>query len=214
MRILSRHFRYARDVMLNLKTKKLMIEQNSSTSEMNSPYFVRNKEFCNKFENFVLEKNGKVKGIYNAWSFSVIGKIKNPNIWTLNYKKSTFTSGNLFLSTKTQNLLTSAEWKTKNIFESNFKVRRKMTVDFFNLQTSKSLSKLDFSDKYVIDIKIQKGDFLDKLFMILKPLFLTNEIYEIENSKDDFRIELRTEKHHFEIFERVAELKKTKHNSA
>ena len=190
-----------------------MIEQNSSSNETSSPYFARNKEFCDEFENFVLKKNGKVKGYYNAWSFSIIGKIKNPNIWTLNYKKSTFTSGNLFLSTKNQNLLTSAEWKTKNIFDSNFKVRRKMMVDFINLQTSKSLSKLDFSDKYVVENKIHKGDFLDKLFMILKPLFLTNEIYEIENSKDDFRIELRSEKHHFEIFERIEELKKTKHNS-
>ena len=185
-----------------------MIEQNGSTSEMNSPFFVRNKEFCNEFENFVLEKNGKVKGNYNAWSFSIIGKINNPNIWTLNYKKSTFTSGNLFLSTKTQNLLTLAVWKTKNIFDSKFKVRRKTNLDFFKLQTSKSISKLEFTDNYVIENKIKKGDFLNKLFEILKPLFLTNEIYEIENTKDDFRIELRTEKHHFEIFERIAELKK------
>ena len=184
-----------------------MIEQNSSTSEMNSPYFVRNKEFCDEFENFVLEKNGKVKGNYNAWSFSIIGKIKNPNIWTLSYKKATFTSGNLFLSTKNQNLLKSAEWKTKNLFDSNFKVRRKTMMDFFNLQIFESLSTLNLSDKYVVENKVHKSDSLDKLFMILKPLFLSNEIYEIENLNNNFRIELRTEKHHFEIFDQLTEMK-------
>ena len=189
-----------------------MIEPNSSASEMSSPYFVRNKEFCDEFESFVTEKNGKVKGNYNAWSFSIIGKVTDPNIWTLNYKKATFTSGNLFLSTKTQNMLTSAEWKTKNLFDSNFKVRRKNMADFFNLQISKSLSTLNFSDEYVIDNKIQHNDYLDEMFIMLKPLFEAKEIYEIENINDNFRIELRTEKHHFKIFEKLAELKKTRHN--
>ena len=186
------------------------MNQNSSASEMNSPYLVQNKKFCEEFEKFVIKKNGKAKGNYNAWSFSIIGKIKNPNIWTLKYKKATFTSGNLFLSTKTQNILTSAEWKTKNIFDSNFKVRRKTTIDFFKLQFTKSLSILTFSNEYVVDNKNQNRNALEKLFKILEPLFFNGEIYDIENSNGDFRIELRTEKHHFEIFEKLIKLKREK----
>ncbi|WP_127845180.1 hypothetical protein [Psychroflexus aestuariivivens] len=185
----------------------MKIKSNSSKSEVDSPYFVRNKKFCKEFESFILEKNGNVKGNFNAWSFSIIGKITKPNTWILRYKKATFTSGNLFLSSKYQNLLTMAEWKTTNRFGSNFKIRKKSFIDFFNLQLDESLSILDFSDKYLIINGEQNNKFIKQMLKILKPLFLSGEIYKIENSNDNLKIELRTEKLHFDIFEKLKELK-------
>jgi hypothetical protein len=185
-----------------------MIEQNGSITEKDSPYFILNKIFCEEFEDFILERNGKVKGSYNAWSFSIAGKICDPNIWILNYKKSTYSSGNLMLSTKGQNVLTSAEWKTKNIFEPKFKIRRKKFTDLLSLKLTRTLSTLDYSNKYVVDIQKQNDRAFKKLLNTLKPLFISEEIYEIENVGKKFRVELRTDQHHFKIFNQLAELAK------
>lgn len=190
-----------------------MIDHNASPNEKNSPYFVRNKEFCDQLEEFVLKRKGKVKGSYNAWSYAIIGKISKPSVWTLSYKKATFTSGNLFLSSKYQNVLTSAVWQTRNLFKSNFKIRKRNKLDFFLLNFSNSRTILNVSDRYVIDHDMSKIDGLEELMSLLNPLFLSGEIYNIENLNGDFRIDLRTEQHHFQIFGQVVKLKKLKLNS-
>ena len=106
----------------------MIIKPDTSTNEYSSPFFKLNENFCLEFENFIMKKNGEVKGKYNAWSYIIYGKIRTPKTWTLKYKKSTFTStGNLFLSSKSQSLLVLVEWATKRIENSNsdFKIRKK-----------------------------------------------------------------------------------------
>ena len=190
-----------------------MITNNASVSEKKSPYFDRNKAFCDQFEDFVLKRNGKVKGSYNAWSYSIIGKITEPSVWTFIYKKATFSSGNLFLKTKYQNVLTSAVWQTRNVLKSNFKIRKRSKWDYFNLYWFKSFTLLSLSDRYVIEHDMSKINGLEDLLSLLQPLLLSGEIYSIENQNADFRIELRTEEHHFHILEQLINLEKLKLNS-
>ena len=88
----------------------MKIKSNASPDELSSPFFKINEEFCSDFESYVKNKNGKVKGNYNAWSYLIFGKISNPTNWNLTYKKSTFTStGDIFLSSKYQSLLVLSE---------------------------------------------------------------------------------------------------------
>ena len=171
--------------------------------------FDLNKQFCYEFEKYVAKKNGKVKGNYNAWSFIAYGKISNPKNWNLLYKKSTFTSsGNLLLSSKYQSLFVMAEWETerKGTHNSEFEIRKKTKTDFLKIPLSKSLSKLEFSNKYVINFKGNKPKILSDIIEILSPLFISEEIYKIEHKNEKLRIELRSEKHHFEILDKLIKI--------
>lgn len=186
----------------------MKIKSNGSPDEISSPFFITNKEFCYQFENYIASKNGKVKGKYNAWSFLVFGKISKPKNWNLMYKKASFTSGNIFLSSEYQSLLVLAEWETerKGTHNSEFLIRKKTRFDFFRIPLSKSLSTLDVSNKYVIKAKGSKPKLLTELIGILKNLFVSEEIYKVVHANEKLRIELRTDKHHFEVLDKLIEL--------
>jgi hypothetical protein len=183
----------------------MAIKPNASPDEVSSPFYKANEEFCSEFESYIARKNGKVKGNYNAWSYLIFGKISVPKNWDLMYKKSTFTSGNLLLSSEYQSLLVLAKWETerKGIHNTEFNIRRKTRVDLIKLLLNKSLSKLDLSDKYVIEIKDNKPQLISKLTELLKNLFISGEIYEIDYRNDKLKIELRTKKHHFDLFDKL-----------
>ncbi|AUP80505.1 hypothetical protein [Flavivirga eckloniae] len=187
----------------------MKIKPNASPSEMSSPFFKLNKEFCSQFESFIASKNGKVKGHFNSWSYLVFGKISNPEKWNLMYKKSTFTStGNLLFSSKYQCLLTLVEWETdrKGTHHTEFVIRRKSRIDFIKLMFNNSLSRLDVSNKYVVHFKGNKSKLFFELIEVLKELFKTREVYKIEHRNEKLKIELRSEKHHFDVFTKLTEL--------
>lgn len=187
----------------------MKITPNASPDELSSPFFTVNKEFCSEFETYISNKNGDVKGNYNAWSYLVFGKITHPKNWNLTYKKATFTtSGNLLLSSKYQSLLVMAVWETDSIGIDDlaFEIRRKTVADFFKVPLSSSLSNLRVSNKYVIKSKINKSTLLTQLIGILEPVFITQEIYKIDYINKKLRIELRSEKHHFDIFNKLIDL--------
>lgn len=184
----------------------MKIRPNASPNEISSSFFKKNQEFCSCFESFVANKNGKVKGNYNAWSYLIFGRISKPTIWNLTYKKSTFTSiGNLLLSSKYQSLLVLAERETerKETHNSEFIIRRKIRADFLKKLVNKSLSELDISKNYILEIKNTKPKLISNLMEILKSLFQSGEIYKIEHKNNKLKIEMRTEKHYFDIFDRL-----------
>ena len=168
----------------------MTIKSNASDNETKSPYFIKNKEFCCDFEDYILKQNGKVKGNFNAWSYSIIGKISQSQSWTLKYKKATFSSGHLFLSTKRQNVLTSAEWLTTNNQGPKFLIRQQGFGDYFNLKFNSSISRLDFTNQYIIKTNNRNSKFINTLIYNLKPLFIKGEIYKIENNHENLKIEL------------------------
>ena len=187
----------------------MKIKSNASPTELSSPFFTLNEEFCASFESYIASKNGKVKGKYNAFSFLIFGKITNPKPWDIMYKKATYTStGNLLLSSKYQSLLTLAEWKTerKSSQYSEFKIRKRTFFDALKMSFIKSLTRLDKSNKYVLHSKGNLPKFFSQLIEILKPLCISEEIYKIEHANDMLRIELRSERHHFDVLDRLIEL--------
>ena len=112
----------------------MRIRPNASPDEKDSLFYKKNEEFCSEFEHFIAEKNGKVKGSYNAWAYTISGKISKPKNWNLKYKKATFSSGNLWLSSKYQNLLVLAEWETERVgtHNSEFLIRKKRKLISLN----------------------------------------------------------------------------------
>ncbi|WCO03640.1 hypothetical protein [Psychroserpens ponticola] len=187
----------------------MKIKSDADPEELTSPFYKANQDFCSEFESFISTKNGKVKGKYNAWSYIIYGKISNPKNWDLLYKKSTFSStGNLFISSKKQCLLVLAEWSTKipGNHNSKFKIRKRERLDFIKLLFNKNLSKLELSNDYIIYSNGHSIKLFAEINNVLKSLFLSKEIFAIEFNNDKLTVELRTEKHHFDIFNKLIEL--------
>ncbi|WP_229724627.1 hypothetical protein [Winogradskyella forsetii] len=184
-----------------------MIEPNAESSEKQSPFYLKNELFCKKFEDFISQHDGNSKGKYNAWSYLVYGKIIKPKEWALEYKKSTFTSGNLFLSTKSQSLFVSAIWKTRTnkAFKSDFLIRKKKFTDSILKLVNQSIKKIESHQNYIL-ITNRNSFEIQNLIQVLQPLFITNEIYQITYQKNILTIDLRTEKHYFDIFSKLIEL--------
>lgn len=184
------------------------IKPNASPDEFSSPFFKENEKFCFEFEKYISEKGGKTSGRYNAFSYSIIGKINVPKPWTLRYKKSSYTgTGNLFLSTAYESFLVLLEWKTKRIINSNidFIIRKKSKIEFlFKLLNQKNENLIN--KKYILKWKQSKPLFMDEMLYILAEPLQKNEIYEIELKKGILRIELRTKRHYFDIFEKLSEM--------
>lgn len=184
----------------------MKIKSNASPDEVSSPFFDSNKQFCYEIEKYLANKGGKVKGTYNAWSYQVYGKFNSPDIWDIYYKKSTFTNtGNLLLSSKYESLLELVEWETDKFKEniSNFRIRKQKFTDIPKLLSNKSFLKLEFDKKYVLQFKKSKPGFLGKLLTNLEELFHSGEIYEINFNSGKLKIELRSDKHHFDILEKL-----------
>jgi len=89
------------------------IQSNASPDEKNSPFYQANKDLCEKWEHFVLEKNGKFNAVYNAWSFDIKSKFKTKKTWLISVKKATYSNGSIYFSSKKQNLLEILEFQTR-----------------------------------------------------------------------------------------------------
>lgn len=184
-----------------------MIKPNAASNEKTSPFYIANERFCRDFENFIAEKEGISTGNYNAWSYTVYGKITSPQTWILKYKKATYSGAHSFLTSKYQNLLTLAEWKTeKASYDSGFLIRRKTLNDRFMIMFSPSYRRLEVSKRYVLISKAKKARSILNLTNRLAPLLRSGEVYKIQNKKNVLTIELRTDTHHFDIFNEVSQL--------
>lgn len=187
----------------------MKIKSNASSSEISSPFYKINEEFCREFENYIASKNGKVKGNYNAWSYFVEAEIMVPKPWNLQYKKATYTStGNLILSSKKQNLLTLAGWSTPwaASHNSEFAIKRKDSIGLMERLINRNLKNYDFSKHYLIKGAENNITLIKTLHQKLHALFISREIYSIILKHDVLIISLRTEKHHFDYFDKLSSL--------
>ncbi|WP_298425337.1 hypothetical protein [uncultured Kordia sp.] len=182
----------------------MKIKSNAVPEELDSPFYIENKKFCQVFERFIAGKEGKVRGRYNAWSYLIEGKIETLKSWNLFYKKSTFSGGNLLLSSKYQNLLTIAEWTCHAVNAKNamFFIRKRKFIDIMK----PSYLKLKQHPAYVMKTNGEYLPYFSKVLNTLEMLFETNEIYTITLKNNKLTIELRTEKHHFNIFNELIQL--------
>lgn len=181
-----------------------MITSNASPSEQSSPFYDTNKKFCLTFEEFIQKNKGICEGKYNAWSYFVVGKINTQKKWVLKYKKSTFTSGNLLLSSKTQNLFVSSVWKTHGLENEKFIIRKKKLKDSLFKIFNSTFKELNNFNKYTLISKNNSKSISD-LITILRPLLISGEVYHISNNNKELVIELRSDKHYFDIFKKLSD---------
>lgn len=184
----------------------MSVKSIASSQELSSPFYQLNKEFCTKVESYVLNKNGEVKGSYNAWSFLVNGSFSTSKEWKIMYKKSNYSStGNLLLSSKSQSLHFVTLWETdlKAFHHSNFQIGKANAFDRLRIPFLKSLSRLELMKIYTIKSMEDKPPFLSELISALEDLFLFKEIYKVDFFNGKLKIELRSEDHHFDVLNRL-----------
>ena len=183
----------------------MTITPDASESEKKSPFYEANEKFCREFEDFITEKEGRVNGSYNAWSYSISGMINKPKPWILHYRKSTYSGAHILLTSKYQNLLILAKWTTsRTAIDHDFIIRKRTITDLIKILLFKSYKKLEISDRYILIIRTHKSAPEKDLIEKLKPLFQSKEIYRIKSKEDKLVIELRTDKHYFDIFETIS----------
>lgn len=186
----------------------MKIKSNATPSETFSPFFEKHQTFCHTFERFIASKNGKVKGTYNAWTYLVEGRITTPQSWSLLYKRSVFSGASIWLSSTYQNLFVKGEWVTtfSDMTHCSFKIRKRKRIDFLRSIFNKKIMRLPSIDNYVIVSEESNTEFISKLTILLAPLFLSNEVYKITFNEQKLVIDLRTESHHFDVFEKLIQL--------
>lgn len=115
-----------------------------TTDEESSPFYLANKAICEDYENFIEELNGQVRGVYNAFSFQVLAKVKGKTNWTFELKKSTFSSGNLLLSSKAQSILEVALWSSDDLTQNlpKFTIRKSHWTDWIKNKFNSDIFKL------------------------------------------------------------------------
>lgn len=184
------------------------IQENASPNELSSPFFVNNKRICAEFEDFIIKRNGEANGKYNAWSYLVSATIPHPKNWSFTIRKATYSSGNLLISAKSQNLHVSNKWIAAK-FESdcpNFFIRRKTFTDFLQVNVFKNWSRIDQFNKYVIKSAQPEHQLIAKLKITLHELFKSGEVFSIIYQADELIIDLRTEINHTKIMDSLLQL--------
>ncbi len=184
----------------------MMIKPNASPDEYFSPFFKKNKLFCEEFEQFIAKHKGEVKGKFNAQSYLITGRISQPKNWVLTYKKSIFSStGNLLLSSKKQSLYVIAEWKTNRIAspDTEFIIKKKSFLDKIKMILYNKKQLLLINKNYLIESKYPSSELIKRLSVILEELFISKEVYQIRLKNDELLIFLHTEKHHFDLFTKI-----------
>lgn len=184
----------------------MKIKSNAASQKVNSPFFIINEKFCHDFERFIASKNGMVKGSYNAWSFIVFGKIESERTWNLKYKKAIYSSTGSLVSIlyKEEVYLTLAVWTCENMNTdtSSFFVRKRTFWDNFNPR----YSRLKLHRDYVVKSGGKQTKLFSQLIAILQPLFSNEEIFSIRLKNSKLTIELRSDEHHFDIFNQLLSL--------
>lgn len=171
-------------------------------SKTDSPFFEQNKKLYSRFKVFIEQQEGQFKGEYNAWSYAMLGKINATKPWVFKYKKATFTSGHLLLSSKAQTLLTTAEWTTKCDIEKDIFIKQRTFLDHILQVINPKLFILHHHKNYITNAEEDSLKKLQTYIKVLEPCFKTAELEKLTTRGGILKIKLKTEKLHLKIIER------------
>lgn len=73
------------------------MESLATPSEERSPFYIKNKETCEQWRAYILERAGEVKAKYSAWALKLRGYVDHGGRkWTFDIEKSTMTNHSLY----------------------------------------------------------------------------------------------------------------------
>lgn len=120
----------------------MSITFNGTDHEKNSPFCIRNKEFCENWQEQIIKIGGNFKSTYNAQSFNIKAKLELEQPWIFEIKKSTYASDNLLFSPEEQTISKWSTLKTKIKLNSpSFKIKKNAFWDFLKLTKGRTIPK-------------------------------------------------------------------------
>lgn len=146
----------------------MSITPNAAPGELGSPFYKQNEILCKKWEQYIVDKGGKVKGYYNAWSFIIKAKVTVKKTWIIDVKKATYSNGYIFFSPKYQNLQEILTFTTlfKNTGCGNFCISRSIfSRKTSNHQFFKEVSELLKNE--IDDRSLYKAKFKNSVLTII-----------------------------------------------
>lgn len=107
----------------------MSVEPNAAPDELDSPFYKEHEALCRQWEHYITEKEGKIIGNYNAWSFRLKCKVKGAKIWVIDITKTTFHDGHLWWTSKRQGLTEIVDYQTLLSTDCpSFKIKRSTLI--------------------------------------------------------------------------------------
>jgi len=181
------------------------VQSNASPDEESSEYYISNQRFCLELEKeLIILGFNQVNGKYNAWSYLVVAEKEDAfKLRKVTYKKSTYTSGDLLLSSKYQSLSEIIEWQINYVStESNFIIKQKRWTDFISIWRKKQ-NKLGLFNNYIISHLNKSNSIVDLIINRMDSLFVTGLVYKVSYSNNRITIKLRSGKNHLDILKSI-----------
>ncbi len=181
------------------------VVSNAASDELDSPFYIQNEEICKSWEKYVKSRDGQIKGQYNAWSFNLSISLHLFLKWKINIKKATYSSGNLLLSSKHQNLQEIMKLSTVDLTNKcdNFCIRKSKIKDIFK----SNKHSIDGIDKYKVFAMNKTHPFIWEIVDILHEALDNKSVYHITYINPELTIELHHKNDWFEMVNRIIQLK-------
>lgn len=174
----------------------MTITTNASYDQLNSPYYLENQQLGQLWEEFSSAYNGNIKGTYNAWSCRYQIELTSSNPIKIEIEKSTFSGGNLLLSSKYQNL--------KEVLTISIPVHEK---EHFQIDKS---AWYQITRKKVLDsdykLKGKRSPVAEQVVQLTKPFIKKNLINSISCSNGILEIKIRHQNSNTEFVKNAIEL--------
>jgi hypothetical protein len=179
------------------------IESVAMSNELDSPYYLENKEVCELWNDFVESKNGTVNGKYNAWSFGLKATIKTTVNWTIIVKRSTYTGGFLFISSKEQNVQETLAIKTSELQTDcgDFYIRKPKWKDLF-IRNKREINGIE-SYCYKIYGKSKDHPFAKAITELVYKALTDDNIYVVNFTNSELQIVLHDRNRWFNLVEKI-----------
>lgn len=164
----------------------MFIKSEATPDELDSPFYIKNRDLCTSWEKYILERGGKITGSYSPSAYIIKAKVKIHKTWVIDVKKASYTSGNLLLSSKYQNLQELLTFQTL--------IKNSGCYDF-----------------YIKNGEIRQGQSKHPLFQSILDLlidgFKNNSLYEVRFEKEVLSIVFHHQNDWFEMVDKILQFR-------
>ena len=179
----------------------------AAPSELNSPFFLKNKHVCEVWEGFIKKHEGTIKGKCSVWALIVEGKIKKNTIWTFKIKKSTSSTSNIFISSKKAIIeFSTIQASDINLKCTSFRIRKYKWLDFIRLKLSSNHMRVN-KELVLIAKNINRVE-ENRLVELIKklPITIKADIVQYNDEKKTLMLRFQSILDDLEFVERIMQL--------
>lgn len=166
------------------------IKSDASPDEFSSPYYINHQQICEKWEDFILGKNGVVKGKFTSWALIIKAKIRIKEEWYIELRKTTMSNSSILLPSKWNVLkYTILKCDSANLELPSFEIKQNGIMGKFKINTNSKYK--SFGSKHLIYLKDEDEISQHQLFDILKSDSIVDKLELVKHDKYSNTIEMK-----------------------